>query len=506
MMAVPVQPTYRPLYKYQALHDKDIRLIDICPAESPAESIRCRLRHVTLDPDTACPEPYATMSYAWGKTYEDGSHLTDSICCDGAILMITSNLHGALKRIRQKMDSGEVASTVRQHVDSRVSNVDRPSLWADAICVNQMDLDERSRQVQRMAKIYEASSLLLIWLGDFTPEFHTSYLREILEHSGPIIGAIRFLRRCEWFSRRWVIQEIRSVHPSKRCVLIGDCLIRVSDFMPLLWSAVVGGLDSGALDDTVSPPTSMPQELHYHAGARCSDARDCVYALMHLCRDIATLPVSYTDSVEQVYYAAAVQSINTSFSKDKTILMMLVCSGIRRGIVRRKGLDDSADLPTWVPDWRITINSGLRAMGCRAIDWILTGSGEDETMQFPSASPPTPAVLKDRFLELNTVILDADTHTVASDMQTLECNYLNRLASRAQAEHAVLIVREGLTRSEPFLLTFEVTEVRSSALAAGPRIFRLAGCSVHLIGYIASSQLALLIQIWDSASERVRIS
>lgn len=37
--------------------------------------------------------------------------------------------------------------------------------WADAICINQADLTERNREVQRMALIYSLSSKTIIWLG-----------------------------------------------------------------------------------------------------------------------------------------------------------------------------------------------------------------------------------------------------------------------------------------------------------------------------------------------------
>ncbi len=38
-------------------------------------------------------------------------------------------------------------------------------VWADAVCINQNDLDERSSQVSIMADIYKAAKHCQIWLA-----------------------------------------------------------------------------------------------------------------------------------------------------------------------------------------------------------------------------------------------------------------------------------------------------------------------------------------------------
>ena len=38
-------------------------------------------------------------------------------------------------------------------------------MWADAVCINQNDLDERSSQVSIMSKIYKYAKNCQIWLG-----------------------------------------------------------------------------------------------------------------------------------------------------------------------------------------------------------------------------------------------------------------------------------------------------------------------------------------------------
>ena len=40
------------------------------------------------------------------------------------------------------------------------------TLWIDAICINQADIEERGYQVQLMGNIYRECKRALIWLGD----------------------------------------------------------------------------------------------------------------------------------------------------------------------------------------------------------------------------------------------------------------------------------------------------------------------------------------------------
>lgn len=39
-------------------------------------------------------------------------------------------------------------------------------IWADAVCINQVDEEEKSQQVQLMPLIYRKAKSVLIWLGD----------------------------------------------------------------------------------------------------------------------------------------------------------------------------------------------------------------------------------------------------------------------------------------------------------------------------------------------------
>ncbi len=39
-------------------------------------------------------------------------------------------------------------------------------VWIDAICIDQANIDERSKQVLRMGRIFQQADRVLVWLGD----------------------------------------------------------------------------------------------------------------------------------------------------------------------------------------------------------------------------------------------------------------------------------------------------------------------------------------------------
>ncbi|TVY39650.1 Heterokaryon incompatibility protein 6,OR allele [Lachnellula subtilissima] len=140
-----------PTYQYSPFPDTNsIRLIYLEPwRRDPDEPLRCQLRTVSLD---NLP-PHEAISYAWGEPIFSREILVDG----GLKLGITSSLEDALQRTCwDNLRRGRLSLT-------RI-------LWADAICINQQDVDERSQQVQLMREIYQDASQVLVWLGHGGPE------------------------------------------------------------------------------------------------------------------------------------------------------------------------------------------------------------------------------------------------------------------------------------------------------------------------------------------------
>ncbi|KAF3002136.1 hypothetical protein E8E14_001911 [Neopestalotiopsis sp. 37M] len=128
-------PSECPEIPYLPLEEGEIRVLRVIAGHKRAK-VRCEMDHMSLD----SPRPYIAVSYAWGDIYD-----TVAIEINNGIYPVTKSLYGALKAVREP---------------------DRDVLvWADAVCIDQIDADERSEQVQRMFLIYRAADLVGIWLG-----------------------------------------------------------------------------------------------------------------------------------------------------------------------------------------------------------------------------------------------------------------------------------------------------------------------------------------------------
>ena len=96
------------------------------------------------------------------------------------------------------------------------------TLWIDAICINQDDHNERNHQVQMMSRIYTRAKEVAIWLGEDNHDstmainfIHEEIIK--LQNFDALCSdkmysdkwrALMMLMQRDWFSRRWVVQEI----------------------------------------------------------------------------------------------------------------------------------------------------------------------------------------------------------------------------------------------------------------------------------------------------------
>lgn len=189
-------------YQYRGLQGSDaIRIIKLCPSNVPDAELQCELLHTSL---TECEEDihslYTAISYVWGDVKD-----TKTILVDGKKLEITATLHSALLHIRLKNDPAR--------------------LWADAICINQSDVEERNQQVRQMGAVYACASHTIIYFGSPTPEaelfletlrqsnanvrkgFRTSELASKTCDELWVLARDCFLNQA-WLSRIWVLQEL----------------------------------------------------------------------------------------------------------------------------------------------------------------------------------------------------------------------------------------------------------------------------------------------------------
>lgn len=178
----------------------------------PEESPRSDGSHVS----------YEALSYTWRS--EDPEEDAVVECGKGtghpSSLHLGGNLSCALRHLRHP-------HTTR-------------TLWIDAICINQSDLQEKEVQIGRMTDIYKSASCVVVWLGTASedselamhtldylgqqvlttkdgwrfcrPESEEPYWCEgncALSYTNEVWAAINNLLSRPWFTRVWIIQVRR---------------------------------------------------------------------------------------------------------------------------------------------------------------------------------------------------------------------------------------------------------------------------------------------------------
>jgi len=124
------------IYAERLRSGNQIRILHIRPSPKPSRRLECELKLINLDDAPV----YEALSYVWGI---DPPSIT--IICNSQRLKIRPEISYALVRLRLK------------HI-TRI-------IWADALCINQDDNQEKSHQVPLMRKIYSQAARVNVWLG-----------------------------------------------------------------------------------------------------------------------------------------------------------------------------------------------------------------------------------------------------------------------------------------------------------------------------------------------------
>jgi hypothetical protein len=350
------------VYEYAKITAEDIiRLILLQPSKDLEAGIQCSLICVTLDEcDKDIAEHYIALSYVWGD-----ATAKRQISVDGAKLEITASLDCALRHLRDA---------------SRVLRV-----WADGICINQDDFDDRNRQVRIMSSIYSLAHHTIIFLGPCSPE-HEIVMEFLASRDYRLDKPKKLVKSGEnsldgmleilveenlltnpWFTRVWILQEL--VLSADPWVQYGTIRIRWDTFCnPILSStSSVWSPDSrkhlSAMNDarskfkggkvgkvgkdgtpSVSPGNDIWGLLRERRGSGASDPRDMIYAHLSLTdlKQQASISIRYDLSVAEVYELLARD--NVVWIDDCSILFDVEDLELDK---RRR------ELPSWVPDVRI---------------------------------------------------------------------------------------------------------------------------------------------------------
>lgn len=128
-----------PSFSYRSVDSgsRGFRLAILQPSAHFTAPITCNLVEVTLNDHPI----YEALSYAWGDP-----KIQATLQIEGACLKVTTNLELALRYLRLP---------------------DQPrTIWADAICIDQSNIEERNQQVGLMKDIYSSCTVDLVWIGE----------------------------------------------------------------------------------------------------------------------------------------------------------------------------------------------------------------------------------------------------------------------------------------------------------------------------------------------------
>ena len=324
-----------------------VRLIELLPDDNASE-IRCNLQAVSLSNSIQ----YEAISYCWGDPAN-----TTPIFVNGKKLEITVNLYSALQRFR--------FSDKKRY------------LWADAICIDQLNFKERNHQVQLMRDIYKKSSQTLVWLGEESEKMRTGFTvierLQIAQREGlcqnkwlvaPLLssGLPQFLSIFDhpYFSRVWIVQEV-AVSPVT-IVCCGTQTISWNNLVAaILFCSRIGllvGFDRRNLNrfldiektrywTTAGVDQGLLQLLLGFRSFNATDSKDKVYGLMGLSRTVGTVAVEIKPDYNQ-----AVSAQNTYLSAAISILRASQSLDIF-SVPRPSEQSTMLGLPSWVPDWSV---------------------------------------------------------------------------------------------------------------------------------------------------------
>ncbi|KAF7547470.1 hypothetical protein G7046_g8990 [Stylonectria norvegica] len=339
------------------------RVAELLPGKE-TDPVACLLHPINWS-DVFQPE-YEAISYAWGDVSDKVP-----IVCHGKELKVTPNLQSALLHFRMPDKSRFI--------------------WADALCIDQSDIPERSSQVKQMRKIYENAKSVLIWLGPDSSDddaklaiesLHTIsdflckklevspiglsaksnvYQEVIFKNRGllPLPNECDFVTESMWnslrwffshpyFTRVWVIQEInanqlRSVHSGNHSIewdrveLVAGYIIMEPSFTTTYgftkakcwWAATI-------TTERLRQPQNWLFMLYLASNFSSTDPRDVIYGLrglMKFSQGAEFLDPDYNKSATEVYG----DSVAAALTNFETTDVLLYAPGTEK--------------PSWIPRW-----------------------------------------------------------------------------------------------------------------------------------------------------------
>ncbi|KAI3319703.1 heterokaryon incompatibility protein-domain-containing protein [Xylariaceae sp. AK1471] len=321
---------------------KEIRLLDLLPATASG-TLAARLRRCSLD-DTP---PYVSISHIWGhEKAVNPMHIEWG--CGNKDLQISRHLESLLIGLLC-----HTLDTLPEIWDNR----SRLPMWIDMVCIDQTDVSEKSSQIPLMRRIYSQATTVLIWINEYDSHlryaFH--YLRRVAKRTlfDPMgFDSIKRLLDCQWFHRRWVIQE--AAVPQHAIFLCGADALAMEDLFL-------------GIDIVARALMGRPQEL-----------KTSKYASVGIFRPLLALreikkSLKYQRQLKLLWLLENLRSTQSTLAHDKIYGLLGFCSSeeaagnpIRYDLEQEETykmfvmthIDMHHDLeflaPSWVPNWDST--------------------------------------------------------------------------------------------------------------------------------------------------------
>lgn len=362
------------LYHYVSLKEPThIRILHLKPGHD-GDPLQGTIEHVDVNSDVT----FSAISYVWGS--QDTPYRM--LLGDDQYVPLTKSLHETLQNLRE------------------LEGIGQKTFWADQVCINQENTDERNLQVAMMVTIYRKATRVITYIGPDTPNDHhgirlaqkfNELSQQIMQSQSRFDAAearsfiknrlpgendsawdgYNSLTSRAWLNRLWMVQE--NVVNDNTIMVCGktafQCLVPRTEILPAFFDnfperikfvlynrrdhSTFGSRNSRLLplpsvgqfvglrswlSDKGSNSLPLLDLLRISRDFMCTDPRDKVYALLGLASDLNILQIQpdYARSPAEVFINTALRILQTGSNLD---------------LLNHVGNAKEIELPSWVPDW-----------------------------------------------------------------------------------------------------------------------------------------------------------